>query len=420
MGENIVRILKWLGSYGAGLWSHASKLGGFTWAVLGILVAIFYVHHCMVPAMAGAGGFFRGLLAFGFHLVVLILGLSVFRLIYLNLKAADGRSTRRKSRAATSAEAFPSPSTKLVAIWLLVFVILSIFGVFLAFEPPNWPKGLRSFFGVSPENANQINEALITVFGAAVGSAITTILAFFRHASVRKDFDPCWAPWYVARPIMGMLLGLTFFFLIKGGIWATVGATLDDAEINKWSLAGIGALVGLFSNNAIAKLREVFHVLFHVEREERTDARSSLAERLAKLSDAVRVNVVTLLDASVREALAAGNSDEAERQLAELEDNKKREILEKAPAEAKSLLVVFLYPTVSDLQERLKALDDDLRKEIVAALPPNVVEKLAAGSVEEAEGLLRSLEEEDKTNLLASLSEKGKGFLVHYVGSPEE
>ena len=51
---------------------------------------------------------------------------------------------------------------------------------------------------------------------------ITTILGYLEHASYRKNFSRAFVPWYIGRPIMGMLLGLVFYFVIKGGLWALV------------------------------------------------------------------------------------------------------------------------------------------------------------------------------------------------------
>jgi hypothetical protein len=106
------------------------------------------------------------------------------------------------------------------------------------------------------------------MFAAGVGSIITTILAYLQHASQEKDFDRAYAPWYVARPLMGLLLGLVFYFVFRGGLLATVQTGVEGKELNKWALAGLGALVGLFSKNAIEKLREVFDTLFRTKEQQ--------------------------------------------------------------------------------------------------------------------------------------------------------
>lgn len=113
------------------------------------------------------------------------------------------------------------------------------------------------------------------MLAAAVGGCIGTILGYLKHASIEKNFDVAYLPWYVARPFMGLLLGL-LFFLFKGGLLATLPGGAPD--LNDFGLAGIGGLIGLFSKNAIEKLREIFNVLFATQE----DRDQSLYDRLPK------------------------------------------------------------------------------------------------------------------------------------------
>lgn len=112
----------------------------------------------------------------------------------------------------------------------------------------------------------QVNEALVMLFAGGIGSSIYVIRAYLLHACEKKDLDPDYLPWYFFRQIMGALLGLIFYFAVRGGILLlTVNETKIQSfeELNIWSLAAIGSLVGLFSKYAIEKLRELFLVLFN-------------------------------------------------------------------------------------------------------------------------------------------------------------
>ena len=120
------------------------------------------------------------------------------------------------------------------------------------------------------------------MFAAGVGSSITTILGYLMHASVKKDFDSAYTPWYVARPVMGMLLGLVFYFVIKGGLFVLTvkSSTSGIEEMNLWSLSATGALVGLFSKDAIEKLRELFNTLFRTQDKMNRELMNRLPEGL--------------------------------------------------------------------------------------------------------------------------------------------
>jgi hypothetical protein len=159
-----------------------------------------------------------------------------------------------------------------IAGWLLFLSALFLVGLFVALDRD-------SFLG-----GGEARYALLTMFAAGVGSMITTILGYLRHASVQQDFDPAFAPWYVARPIMGVLLGVIFYFVLKGGLMATV-PDVSMREVNEFGLAGLGGLVGLFSKNAIEKLRELFNVLFKTQ----ADMTDELLKRIpGELAEQVR------------------------------------------------------------------------------------------------------------------------------------
>ena len=110
-------------------------------------------------------------------------------------------------------------------------------------------------------------------------------LAYLEHASDKKDFDVAYSPWYIGRPLMGMLLGLMFYFLLRDGLLAVVTNKSTPESLSEAGLTGIGALVGLFSKEAIEKLRELFNTLFST----RKNVEESLLERMpAELRDRVR------------------------------------------------------------------------------------------------------------------------------------
>lgn len=170
---------------------------------------------------------------------------------------------------------FPSTSTILVGLWLLAYTVVAGIALYMSFGSGFILKYSKVAADSSPFF---YREASIAVYAAGVGSAITTMLGYLDHASIRKDFDIAYIPWYVARPLIGMLLGLIFYFVLRGGlIVIQIGETSSANEpFNTWSIAAISALVGLFSKNAVEKLRELFNTLF----QSKDDVYTDLLERL--------------------------------------------------------------------------------------------------------------------------------------------
>ena len=181
---------------------------------------------------------------------------------------------------------FPQSATLPIGLWLAVISLVLIAGLFEVLSPNPAIMWLSagSGSGGSGTASAEMRNLFVTIFAAGVGSMITTILGYLKHASERRDFMLSFVPWYFARPLIGVLLGVVFYFVLKGGLLVTVGAT-DASSINVYGLGGLAALVGLFSKNAVEKLRDVFGTLFTTE----ADAQAKLLDRLPDdLSEQVR------------------------------------------------------------------------------------------------------------------------------------
>lgn len=95
---------------------------------------------------------------------------------------------------------------------------------------------------------------LIVMFAGMVGAGIKGIYSFFLHLG-RRDFGFNWVWFYILLPFFGTTLSLVLYFVIRGGFYSgSVGKAL---VINVFSFAALGALAGLFSDQALAKLQMV-------------------------------------------------------------------------------------------------------------------------------------------------------------------
>jgi hypothetical protein len=169
-------------------------------------------------------------------------------------------------------KAYPSEVTIGVGVWLLVFTGFLILGLSFTLNSISWPDWTMKWLERTPDFTN----AMATMFGAGIGSSLATIQAYLEHASDKKDFDIAYVPWYIARPLMGMLLGLIFYFLLREGLLAVLTDRSTPETLSEAGLIGVGALVGLFSKEAIEKLRELFNTLFST----RKNIEESLLERM--------------------------------------------------------------------------------------------------------------------------------------------
>ena len=104
--------------------------------------------------------------------------------------------------------------------------------------------------------------ALVLIMGA-LGACLHGVTSLGFHCS-RKKFTPEWTLWYLYRPFVGGILALIFYLIISGGLVSQVNGD-DD---NFFRLLGLSGLIGLFSKQALIRLRMIFDAIFASEKDE--------------------------------------------------------------------------------------------------------------------------------------------------------
>lgn len=101
---------------------------------------------------------------------------------------------------------------------------------------------------------------LVVIIVGALGSLIQAATSFGDFVGNRR-FYSSWCVWYLLRLIVGVLLALLFYFVVRGGFFS---GSSQASSVNPYGIAAIAGLAGLFSKQATDKLREVFETLFRV------------------------------------------------------------------------------------------------------------------------------------------------------------
>jgi hypothetical protein len=109
--------------------------------------------------------------------------------------------------------------------------------------------GDRVLVSTNPDARLILIAALSALLGSFVHSATSFATYLGNHKLLRA-----WVGWYVLRPVIGMALGLVFYFLLRAGLVTTESA----AAVNEFGVAAVSALAGMFSKQAADKLEEVF------------------------------------------------------------------------------------------------------------------------------------------------------------------
>jgi hypothetical protein len=117
---------------------------------------------------------------------------------------------------------------------------------------------------------------LITPLAGALGGyihSVTSYVAFLGNRQLKRS----WMPWYLLRPMVGMALAMALYLALRGGLFASGS---DSTAVNGYGVAAISALAGLFSKQAVDKLREIAETVFKAEQK----SEAALGDRLGESS----------------------------------------------------------------------------------------------------------------------------------------
>lgn len=163
----------------------------------------------------------------------------------------------------------------------LAYAILSLLIVYVLFQM--WPETDTSPLitaNTANESASSISTSLfgrpwsisaeqrlilIVILSGALGGSIHAASSFVTFVGNRQFFRS-WILWYALRPFIGMALALIFYFFLRGGLFS---AGADVSTVNPFGVATIAGITGMFSKQAIDKLKELFDTMFGSSEDEK-------------------------------------------------------------------------------------------------------------------------------------------------------
>ncbi|HBL30452.1 MAG TPA: hypothetical protein DD490_26755 [Acidobacteria bacterium] len=117
---------------------------------------------------------------------------------------------------------------------------------------------LLLYFEVSPTEETRL--LLICMFAGALGGLVHALRSFFWYAGCRK-LVVSWVGFYVTLPILGATLATVFYLVLRGGFFE---AQSGASAASPFGFAALSALVGMFTEQASEKLKEIAEKLFAV------------------------------------------------------------------------------------------------------------------------------------------------------------
>ncbi len=174
-----------------------------------------------------------------------------------------------------------SPGRVVTAASLIVCVLIAALLLYALWA--FWPTktgtaqpGSKSvhFLGLRRTISTEILFFVIVAVAGAIGGLIHATRSFAWHVA-HRDLKWRWLPFYSAMPVIGASCATIFYVVIRGGFFAGPATTKD---VNPYGFAAVGALVGLFTEQALEMLRRVADQIFAQAPQAQDDAGSTAGE----------------------------------------------------------------------------------------------------------------------------------------------
>jgi hypothetical protein len=149
-----------------------------------------------------------------------------------------------------------------IALLLLAAVALYTLWAF-------WPVGLQvvsqnperrkaSYFGADLRVSTEALYFGVVALAGALGGLVHTVRSFSMYVGTRKLLWS-WVPFNLLLPVVGALGGTLFYLVFRAGLFSSSTTT---SSASPYGFAAIAALVGLFSEQAVEKLRQIAQQMF--------------------------------------------------------------------------------------------------------------------------------------------------------------
>jgi hypothetical protein len=126
---------------------------------------------------------------------------------------------------------------------------------------PKGPSQVDFFWGVT-WLWDEIRLLLIVIFAGSLGSLVHSIRSLYWYVG-NRELVWSWMVMYLLLPFSGASIALVFYFVIRGGFFSPQAASPQNTleSVNPFGFAAISAVIGMFSQQAVLKLKEVAETL---------------------------------------------------------------------------------------------------------------------------------------------------------------
>jgi hypothetical protein len=150
----------------------------------------------------------------------------------------------------------------LLCIGSLLLTVVVLYSLWSFWPETDLPKEVKSqpvsWFGWTTKLSTEFLFFLVVALAGALGGLIHTLRSFTWYAGNRA-LRVSWLPFNLMLPVVGALGGTVFYLVLRAGLF-TPSTTAGGAS--PFGFAAVAVLAGLFSEQALEKLRQVSSNLF--------------------------------------------------------------------------------------------------------------------------------------------------------------
>lgn len=141
----------------------------------------------------------------------------------------------------------------LIALYniLLSFILLSGIMIILPTVALGYDLNTVSILGFALSMEARL--VLVVVLSGALGGLVHSLRSFYWYLG-NRELVWSWVGMYLLMPFVGSALGMVFYLVIRGGFFSPQ-ATIE--QTSPFGFAALAVLVGLFSEQAVLKLKKV-------------------------------------------------------------------------------------------------------------------------------------------------------------------
>ena len=183
----------------------------------------------------------------------------VFTAPKVSLHSVHTVVTARTAAGSVAAEVTTSPAKQwimLLGAYFALVVAGGVWGVFWLFELTKNKSTAEGWLFL-----------LMSALCGGLGSCLHGINSLTAYVGA-KQFQSSWSLYYMARPVVGGILGPLMFLVFRSNL-------VPDAQqvnTNDWlAVAALTGISGLFADKAVEKLKQVVDVVFSVPKDARPD-----------------------------------------------------------------------------------------------------------------------------------------------------